>query len=528
MCLGRQPPGGRCWMWQCRAVTGVACISMSSCLLACEAAASAVAPALAAEQAECQAASCASHLLQTGAVRRLPGIPAFPKISPFQRPEENSKLERTTCESLAISPTWTEAFAGMMIGTVAVFGLTWTLAAQRLPQGQAAAVLGSCSCAPHPGEAARRPQVLCLDGLRTVFITYIIFSHVGLGVPMHPPWLFQGGTAGALMQFFFPLSGFILCYTGADTEVKRAGGSAHFVAKRLARLIPIYYITLWWNFLLIYVYRIFSAGPVLLSWPLSAFLLQSLFPYRRCVSVGGGDIGIASAAIFNGWFVSALAIVTPSFPLLSRIFDQREIVPLLCTLVAVLLLRSWSVLRTDAALAVNEDFDLYMFALLRIPEYAAGMLTGLLFRALTPEQTAWRGWGWIFDLSLLGSAYVSIAWPVPFADGDHALTGPFCLAIFAAACSASCGESGHPSSGIVGRLLAFWPLPWLAELSYGAFLSQAILAPSFPPSLWQQPASNFAKGCISAVSSFALAAALLPFERSWAKMINQRIKPSKA
>lgn len=464
---------------------------------------------------ECQAGSCAAHWLQTSAAREVVsgrggGAAAKPATPP------------SLCQRLDLGLSWPVAVASMACGTLAVLALTWALA---VPPSEAPAAAESAAisgAAAAPQKAPYGPQVLCLDGLRTLLVAYIIYARIGQSVKLVSPQLFTHDKA--LAPFFFALSGFVLCYSGADTEAQEAGAAGRFLARRLARLSPIYYLVLWWSLLSTYVWRL-QDGAVLAAWPLSSIFMQAFVPLKHCSAfvTGTGWWNIGSATLSQGWFVSALVLVMPVFPILSRTISERTAPQVFGLLAAVLLLRSAPLLLQSDLEEVDKTLQLRFFFLQRLPEFAAGVITGRLFRLLTPVQLAWRGWGWIFDLALAASAALMLHSGFVTVDGDSMLTGPFCLICLAAACSASSSEGGYPTSGLLGPALACWPFRKLAAYSYGAFLAQDVLSHGTQIGFWEQPESNDAKAVLAVVACFILAAAMLPTEKAWLRKINGRM-----
>lgn len=375
-----------------------------------------------------------------------------------------------------------------------------------------AADAGTSACTSQ--EASRmqmrvQSRILCIEGMRTIAIVIVILYHE---IPfVHVPGWFKCGRF--VMQFFFALSGFVLCYGGTDQEVVslKPGGSTRFIAMRTARLLPLYYVTLVYNFV-----RAAAVGPVafLPTAPTSALMLQSLFPLRLCSGVWL-QFGIIGA----GWFVSALALISCFFPLLVRVMNWRcSCWTLLSMILLCVFVRSVpTALQTHLPHWQHSYIDFYAFAPLRVPEFFAGMLTGRLFHRVPPAVVSWSGWGYVFDGGLVSIvAWLSFLTVVTergegLGFGDFLLTGPFCIIFLSAACAASAGSEGRPRNGIIGLLLASTPLTMCSEYSYGAFLAQDALLRTLPVFKWQ--ATTFTPTHV--IGSFLASAVLLrPIEKA--------------
>src|SRR5690242_10462965 len=84
--------------------------------------------------------------------------------------------------------------------------------------------------ADHPGER-RTPA---LDGLRAISICLVLAAHL---LPLGPKYLHLNSTAGPMgMSLFFALSGYLIVTT------LRGATLPEFIAKRLARILPLAYL----------------------------------------------------------------------------------------------------------------------------------------------------------------------------------------------------------------------------------------------------------------------------------------------
>jgi exopolysaccharide production protein ExoZ len=92
--------------------------------------------------------------------------------------------------------------------------------------------------------AAARP-IPSIQVLRALAALAVIYTHVRydfsikFGVGDFPPWL---GPLEAGVDMFFVISGFIMVYA-SETLFERRGGSREFLARRLLRIVPLYWAT---------------------------------------------------------------------------------------------------------------------------------------------------------------------------------------------------------------------------------------------------------------------------------------------
>mmetsp|Transcript_105610 Transcript_105610/g.340370 ORF Transcript_105610/g.340370 Transcript_105610/m.340370 type:complete len:154 (-) Transcript_105610:196-657(-) len=151
------------------------------------------------------------------------------------------------------------------------------------------------------------------------------------------------------------------------------------------------------------------------------------------------------------------------------------------------------------------------------------MLTARLYDILPDRIRAAAAWGWVFDACLVlivMSVYrLQLYTQDGFAFGDFLFTGPFCLAILSACCSAS--TSGHPQSGFMGRLLATSPLVWLADCAFAAYLVQDALLHTMPLSKHLRSAPD---ALAHAALSFGIGALVHPVEAACARWVDRRIR----
>merc|ERR1719230_204198 len=110
------------------------------------------------------------------------------------------------------------------------------------------------------------------------------------------------------MQFFFIVSGFVLCYVSqGKRDHYDLGAGAAFLLHRVVRLGPPFYVALCWLSLI-------SGGEEQLpfvAWPIDAAFAQSLVPIKLC---DGPHLPLAALGI--AWFTSAILVLSACFPFL--------------------------------------------------------------------------------------------------------------------------------------------------------------------------------------------------------------------
>jgi len=335
-----------------------------------------------------------------------------------------------------------------------------------------------------------------LDGLRTVLVTYVIISHQESAMTGWQKRIFS--VQHWPMQFFFVLSGFVMCHV-AERKLAfydRAAASA-FISRRLARLCPAYMLALSVCFVEQYSGATLLNIPVgmpFLSWPLQALFLQTLFPLQVCGLErhwwGEGYIHLGGNGA--GWFTSAIVFLSLCFPFLYNLRPQRGPALTLCLLLLVVVLRSVPTVLFRRLPIQGEGLDIYGFAPLRLLEFLAGILTARMSEQLPRELLTWHGWGWAFDASILFAVLVAFVLPLPIFDmsnvseltfgartpphGDFLLTGVFCVACLAArGVAESTFHDKTRSAGIFCPLLSLPTLVAMAEYSFAAYIMQVPL-----------------------------------------------------
>eukprot|EP00746_Dinoflagellata_sp_MGD_P154447 gnl/MRDRNA2_/MRDRNA2_84810_c0_seq3.p1 gnl/MRDRNA2_/MRDRNA2_84810_c0~~gnl/MRDRNA2_/MRDRNA2_84810_c0_seq3.p1 ORF type:complete len:461 (+),score=37.81 gnl/MRDRNA2_/MRDRNA2_84810_c0_seq3:152-1534(+) len=396
---------------------------------------------------------------------------------------------------------WWYAALGMVVGIWIVSGLFILLllvARNGRSQDGVVPLLGQ----------ARRPKMEALDGMRTLLITFTILHNTSLnsnGLEKgHLPEFFARGLWQ--ISFFFVVSGFVMCYVAEGKLVRyNWQRGADFLAQRLVRLCPVYWLALLLTFALAARSSQFipqDASEPHLTWPVQAALLQALIPLKVC---GPGKYPWSNyvhlEANTPGWFTSAIIWCSAVFPLLFNIGPQSKgkWQVTLFALVAICLLRSVPTFMQDYFPVYGEGLDLYAFAPLRLLEMWAGMLSARLSSQLPEDCRNCSCWGIIADLSLLVCMVIVFFWILPPpahgirgefrqhpAHGDYLLTALFCLVCVAYRCASQVQNSIAPvivQKGLSGILFSWWPLVWLAEYSFSAYIFQYPLWVALPREL---------------------------------------------
>eukprot|EP00928_Gymnodinium_smaydae_P036267 TRINITY_DN25371_c1_g1_i1.p1 TRINITY_DN25371_c1_g1~~TRINITY_DN25371_c1_g1_i1.p1 ORF type:complete len:563 (+),score=36.11 TRINITY_DN25371_c1_g1_i1:52-1740(+) len=351
-------------------------------------------------------------------------------------------------------------------------------------------------------QCERRPNIDALDGLRALLITYIVCFHLMFLLPEILRPFFKFGHWA--VQFFFVLSGFVSSYVteGQHSRLNYIAGT-QFVIRRLVRLYPAYVVALMWLAFLGYK-GIFATHPFI-GWPASALMIQAMVPLTICGAVEPGqwnrnNLGFSGNG--PGWFVSCIVFVSCLFPLLYNslqcIFhrpdgSRRSIQVPICLMVIVVLARHLPTLAEISRGHKPQNLELglydwntnsflvYVFAFLRLGEFAAGMCAASVCSHLPGDIWTWRGWGWIFDISLVMALVVKkcvlMSFPHGPPYGDYLLTFVFCVACIGARGASEGleqstldGQSRRFAGGVFSPLLSSWPFVWIAQYSYGAYI----------------------------------------------------------
>jgi len=327
-----------------------------------------------------------------------------------------------------------------------------------------------------------RPNIRTLDGLRTVFITYIVIIHFPQATPESIVPLLADGWA---MQFFTVLSGFVAFYvmSGKCDTLDWATGSK-WVGRRLARLAVLHQVAI----LADYGRVAYLGGPCtanqcrpLIAWPMNAMFMQGLLPVRICGAPG--DDATWNYIHFNangvGWFTACLAWISVAFPFLynSRPRSGINSTNMLLGLIVFVRFLSEVFCPAWAMWGGSGVLHPYAFVPLRLLEFWAGMLTAQAAGQASFEFRSWKGWGWAFDVFLL-AGFGGVAWVVrdysasAMRTGEYYMIPMWCLVCMAAAFVVERPEverKGWLAHGPVHTILASSPVVYLAQYSYGTY-----------------------------------------------------------
>lgn len=275
-----------------------------------------------------------------------------------------------------------------------------------------------------------RVNINALDGLRTVLIAFTIIHnrYDELSGTVSPVFL----TGMWQVTFFFVLSGFVMQYgvEGRREPFKFASG-AGFIAKRLVRICPVYWLALLLCFFFSGIG--YAKDKPYIAWPLQASLLQALVPMKTC---GPAEFPWMNYVHFTGnvpgWFASVIVFLSVLSPMLSNLGSTGRWWATLSVMVILCALRSIPTFFHTHFPAHGEGIDLYAFAPLRIFEFEAGILAACLCKELPETWRRWPVWGLVGDVCLLfGLLQVYLFRVTPLAigirgDRGHAAHGDYC------------------------------------------------------------------------------------------------------
>lgn len=309
------------------------------------------------------------------------------------------------------------------------------------------------------GPQVKKEHIASLDGLRTVSnLTVVLWHQAVFGhVLQH--------VAARLMSFFFILSGFIrLNTTKQEFNLAR---SSSYVARVLARLAPPYQLCLLIAMALLTASGEFQHTKTFVGWPASALYLQGWFGTPVC---GGTFLLMVGNSV--SWFVADTIFCSMVFPIFFNLRPQgvaKVLAAIFVTLVVSFAVQS----------QLDQGFG-HIFVLFRLLEFVLGMLMAQLTEDLPMSMRAWRGWGYLFD------ATVIIAYPgfevVRYAFFPGQGDGPYSYLlnrmIMSVLVMSACCSYQHPNaadeapSGFFSQVLAGRPLAPMAKYSYGAYIYQ--------------------------------------------------------
>mmetsp|Transcript_126615 Transcript_126615/g.233141 ORF Transcript_126615/g.233141 Transcript_126615/m.233141 type:complete len:457 (+) Transcript_126615:40-1410(+) len=325
-----------------------------------------------------------------------------------------------------------------------------------------------------PAAVRPMPPMLTLDLIRTLVIANIIFLHGRCS------WRFlvRNGIDGMVI-----ISGFVnfLSTSNKIAQFDVPSGAA-FLARRVSRLLPGYYIILIW------CANQGTPDEPNISWPLNGLCLQSLTPVRMCHQ----HLWLPFRATGHGWYVSMTLIHTLFFPFVyNKMAYCSSWRSLACAFISVVALH-WFIFNVLVNTWANSLADPNFAIGYRLLQLFMGMLVAKFTCMVPPGFLQHKIWWLILPLAL-GLAF-DVKWYNKL-HGDLFQVIPFlynemwplswCLVIVAAKAVAeqSVAEKGKDESRETSTLLRLvsWlvgaPCQWisyLAKYSYGAYLYQRI------------------------------------------------------
>jgi peptidoglycan/LPS O-acetylase OafA/YrhL len=296
-------------------------------------------------------------------------------------------------------------------------------------------------------------QLRQLTFLRFIAALGVIVFHYGTHVPTlawaEPFWRF----ANTAVSFFFFLSGFILTHVYAARPITRR---VDFYVSRAARILPLYVLALM-------AAAVFHLKQGTLRWDslaLNALVIQAWVP--------GYSQSINSA----GWSLSVEVFFYLAFPLLlvavARVESRLRLV--------LLLLGAWAAnsalhvalveaAQADGALTPLDDFSVY-HPLTHLATFVAGMCAARLF---TLERRACERWALLMIAAgLAGLAAFPLLPEAALRYHHNGLFTPLFVLLVLGLASAH----GRP----IARALAWRPLEFLGDISYGIYILQIPVA----------------------------------------------------
>ncbi|MDR3411731.1 MAG: acyltransferase [Formivibrio sp.] len=137
----------------------------------------------------------------------------------------------------------------------------------------------------HAVNTAPAQRFVVLDSFRGLCALSVVVFHLHISGSFTDLPFFR--SAGLFVEFFFTLSGFVLCHSYAQRTFDAARFRA-FLISRTCRIFPLHLAALLFCTLLVYVQRGFHLGRAVLSeWGPNALLLQAWLPKTNAFSYNG-------------------------------------------------------------------------------------------------------------------------------------------------------------------------------------------------------------------------------------------------
>ena len=298
-----------------------------------------------------------------------------------------------------------------------------------------------------------------LTGLRIVAALAVYASHVGppAGAPEWIRTLLASGYMG--VTIFFVLSGFVLALNYLHRLRRPSGREFYgYIVARLARVYPLYLLIL-----LYIMVRQHAAGGPLDDW------------WKHALAIQAWDPSTTVAFSYNGpgWSIGVELLLYACFPLLvplvARLATPRAaLLAVAGVVVAMLAATLWFAATSRGALPLSDPGSphrwLYRTPLLRLGDFALGMLAAQLFFLMRNDGRAVRAGGMLTFAAVIVT-FGLMAWPANLNSAwswDIGYALPAAVLIFGLAVAPGCQ---------VAKLLSLPFIVLLGEASYAFYLA---------------------------------------------------------
>jgi len=357
-----------------------------------------------------------------------------------------------------------------------------------------------------------------LTGLRLFAALAVYFSHVPApkGAPSWLVALQQSGYAG--VTFFFVLSGFVLTLNYAD-RLRTKQDVWSYAAARLARVYPLYLVTLAW--------------PVVHRWAAGTLPESHLLQKLVGIQAWSPDVHVAFGFAGPSWSISVELFLYATLPLLLPLLawlDERSgvlVVGIVAVLAAIAAITLLFELTGRGALPVTDPDSahrwLYRMPLTRLGDFVLGILAAKLFVRLRDGRRSGALGSWLISLSLLwtllaaaqpGFVHSGWSWDALYAPPSVALILGLALA---------------PRQW-VSRVLSVPVVVFLGEVSFAFYLTHKTVIELVGAGQWEHTGLTVAAVVLEATKiAFATALAIglhLGVEKPARSVVRRWLDPS--
>ncbi|GAA4109354.1 acyltransferase [Aquimarina addita] len=230
-------------------------------------------------------------------------------------------------------------------------------------------------------------MIRSLHAFRFIFALMVFMSHLNYIIPSENKfwsflyrYIFREGYIG--VSFFFMLSGYILAYRYTDAIIEKSFSFKTFFSRRLARILPMYYVGLLVALPLSYSELIYGNTLFYIKKMMSTiFMVQSVIPVS--------DYYFS----FNGvsWSISTELFFYIGFPLITAVLiKQRFIKRTLIAVTTLIIILAILLIGYE-----NAYYWLYISPVLRIADFTMGiglflLIKGRSFQLSIDEATKWE------------------------------------------------------------------------------------------------------------------------------------------